>query len=51
MPGSNELDETSIEESGGCAIQDIPEHDAADYIPNFLQSFNDYSKVCRRDVS
>jgi hypothetical protein len=51
MPGSNELDELALRSLVDAPYKIYPEHDAADYIPNFLQSFNDHSKVCRHNVS
>jgi hypothetical protein len=50
MPGSKELDELALRSLADAPYKIYPEHDAADYIPNFLQSFNDYTKVCWRDL-
>jgi hypothetical protein len=46
MPGSKSLDELAFKSLAEAPYKIYPEHNQADYIPNFLQSFNDFSKVC-----
>jgi hypothetical protein len=50
IPGSVELDELAFKSLAEAPYMMYPGHEAADCIPNFLQSFNDLSKVCGLDA-
>ena len=50
MPGSKVLDDLAFKVLKKAPYEIFPEHDATDYIPNFLHSYNDYSKVRVFDV-
>ena len=50
MPGSKSLDELAVKGLAEAPYKIYPEHKAADYMPNFLQGFNDFSKVCELEV-
>lgn len=50
MAGLKSLDEPAFKSLAEAPYEVYPEHNLADYNPNPLQSFNDFSKVCRPDV-
>lgn len=50
MAGLKSLDEPAFKSLAEAPYKVYPEHNLADYNPNPLQSFNDFSKVCRPDV-